>query len=272
MWDKLTHKWLRVPYTLHVHTNQQVKKPRATVLFIHGIGNSGGAWDEVIDKLPDDLHLVTIDLLGFGQSARPAWAIYDAKTQARAVIATFFKLRITGRVIIVGHSLGSLVAVEIAKRYPLLVKSLVLCSPPFYRLDAVKQHLLPGGDRLLADTYRLATRHPEEFVKISKVAKKLGLVNKSFSLTRDDAPSYMNALEATIINQTSLEDAVKLKIPMQILYGRLDPVVIMKNLKYLVNRNVYAQLAIILAGHEVKGPIFIKATTNAINRAIDNRS
>jgi pimeloyl-ACP methyl ester carboxylesterase len=214
--------------------------------------------------------LVTIDLLGFGQSQRPAWAVYDAKTQARAVAATFLKLRLTGRVIIVGHSLGALVAVEIAKRYPLLVRSLVLCSPPFYRVDAVKRRLLPGSDKVLANMFRLATRHPEEFIKISGVAMRLGLVNKSFSLTRDDAPSYMNALEATIINQTSLGDAVKLKVPMQLLYGRLDPVVVVKNLRYLVKNNSHAQLTTLLTGHEVKGSLFIKATVKAINHAIAN--
>lgn len=267
MLDKIVHQWLRVPYSLHVHTDQRVKKPRATILFIHGIGNSGTAWDDVISRLPSDLRLVTIDLLGFGHSQRPSWIVYDAATQARSVIATFLKLRIRGKVIIVGHSLGSLVAVEIAKRYPLLVKSLILCSPPFYHLDTEKKQLFPSSDRILNDLYRQVKKHPEEVVKLAAFALKLGLVNKSFSLTHNDAPAYMNALEASIINQTSLNDAIRLKVPMQILYGKLDPVVVLKNLRTLERSNASATVTTLLAAHEVQGATFIRAVTDAINQA-----
>ena len=65
-------------------------------------------------------------MLGFGQSPRPQWAVYDAKTQARSVIATLLKLRFSTPLTIVGHSLGALVAIEMALRYPLLVKKLFL--------------------------------------------------------------------------------------------------------------------------------------------------
>lgn len=274
MWDTLTHKWLRVPYSLHATIDQRVKKPRATVLFIHGIGNSGEAWTDVIAALPKDVRLVSIDLLGFGKSQRPSWAIYSARTQARAVLATYFKLRISGQVIIVGHSLGALVAVEITKRYPLLVKSLVLCSPPFYREDPVKKRMLPSGDKILTTLYKFIRDNPDDFIKISQVAMRLGLVNKSFSLNRDSAPMYMNALESSIINQTSLSDAIKIKAPAHIIYGRLDPVVIYKNLRYVANHNPNVKLSTVLAGHEVQGLLLnaaIRAVTDAIEAPATNK-
>ena len=267
MWDVITHKWLQVPYALHVHTDNHIENPRATVLFIHGIGNSGAAWQDTMKGLPGDVRLITIDLLGFGRSKQPPWAVYSAKTQARSVLATFLKLRVRGRVIIVGHSLGALVAVEIAKRYPLLVRSLILCSPPFYKVDPKKRNLLPRSDDILKEMYRIASRYPDQIVRLSTVAVKLGLVNDSFNLTRDNAPTYMNALESTIINQTSLQDALKLTVPTRIIHGQLDPVVVGKNLRYLVKENRHITLTNVLAGHEVKG-LFVKATTKAINEAI----
>jgi len=106
MQDRLIHRWLHIPYALHTRVINAKVKPIATVLFIHGMGNSGRAWNKVIDKLPNDIRVVTIDLLGFGQSPRPAWAVYSAKTQARSVLATLLRLRLQGPVIIVGHSLG----------------------------------------------------------------------------------------------------------------------------------------------------------------------
>jgi pimeloyl-ACP methyl ester carboxylesterase len=269
MWDKIIHQWLRVPYPLHVTVDRKVKKPRATIVFIHGIGLSSQAWSEVVEKLPSDVRVITIDLLGFGQSPKPHWAIYSVRLQRRMIIATLLRLRINGPVVLVGHSLGALVSVEIAKTYPLLVRSMVLCSPPFYKQDAAAKRLVPHTENVLKDIYRAIHKNPEQFVKISQLAAKYGLVNKCFSLSNDDVHSYIGALEASIINQTSLRDAVKLKrIPMQIIYGALDAVVIAKNLKYLVRHNPNAALSTVMAGHEVRGlyvPAVVKAIESAIN-------
>jgi pimeloyl-ACP methyl ester carboxylesterase len=267
MWDKIIHSWLRVPYTLYVTVDRKVRKPRATVVFIHGIGLSARAWDEVIANMPADVRVITIDLLGFGQSPKPHWAIYNVRLQARMIIATFLRLRLNGPVILVGHSLGALVSVELAKRYPLLVKSLVLCSPPFYKPDATTKRLLPHADKILKDIYKAIQKYPDQFIKISQLAVKYGLVNKGFNLTKDDAHSYMGALEASIINQTSLYDAVKLKKPMRIIHGALDAVVIGKNLKYLVRHNPLAKMTVVMAGHEVRG-LYVPVVINAINEVI----
>lgn len=268
MLDTLIHRWLRIPYALRYSvTRPRAGESRGTVLLIHGIGNSGAAWNKVVERLPADMTYVTIDLLGFGSSPRPHWALYDAKTQARSVMATLLKLRITGKVTLVGHSLGALVAVEVAKRYPLFVSSLVLCSPPFYSSNPSRK-LLPPTDRMLQNLYRSIQRHPERFLRLSRLAKQYGLVNEAYSLTTDDLASYMGALEASIVNQTSLEDAKQVNRPLEIIYGTLDPVVIKRNLKEVVKSNPNAVLKTIVAGHEVKGPAYVKAVTAAVARAV----
>lgn len=268
MWDRILHQFLYVPYRLHVTVDRKVKKPRATVLFIHGIGLSSEAWSDVVSKLPVDIRIITIDLLGFGQSPKPKWAIYNVRLQARMIMATLFRLRISGPVILVGHSLGALVSVEIAKKYPLFVRSLILCSPPFYRQDVSTKRLLPHAENILKDIYRAIHKNPEQFIKISALAAKYGLVNKSFSLSDDDVHSYMSALEASIINQTSLSDAISLKrIPIQLIHGRLDTVVIAKNLKYLARHNPNVTFSTVLAGHDVRG-LYIPAVVSAIETAI----
>ncbi|HMH69999.1 MAG TPA: alpha/beta hydrolase [Candidatus Saccharimonadales bacterium] len=268
--ETILRKWLTIPYPLHTTVQRSALKKAPTVLFLHGIGNSGEAWHDVIEKLPKEYHIITIDLLGFGKSPKPSWMTYDARQQARAVMATYLRLRVRGRVVIVGHSLGALVAVEIARRYPLLVRSLVLCSPPFYKIDETKRRLLPSSDQLLQDMYRLASKHPEQFVKISAMAVKLGITNKSFSLTRDSAAVYMNALEATVINQTSLKDAAKLAVPVRILHGRFDPVVVLKNLRFLANTNPQVTVKSILASHEVTG-LYVDAVVKEIIETIGKK-
>ena len=87
MLDTIIHRWLKVPYALHAEVFASEQKSIATILFIHGIGDKGRAWDEVIAKLLKNLKVVTVDLLGFGQSPSPSWAVYRARTQARSVLA-----------------------------------------------------------------------------------------------------------------------------------------------------------------------------------------
>lgn len=248
------HRYLRVPYTLNVEVFQAPKKPKATYVFIHGIGNTLHSWDEVAAKLPKNVQAIGIDLLGFGKSPKPSWAIYNAKTQARSVGMTLLGLKLAKRPVLVGHSLGALVSVEIAKRYPLFIKELLLCSPPFYKPEVIEAKRFRVPDDRLRQLYRFARKYPEQIEKMSPLAVKLGLANRALNITQDTVGSYVAALEASIINQTSLQDIAKVKQPITIYYGAFDPVVIGKNIVTLGKEYENISVKRLLSAHEVVGP------------------
>lgn len=255
------HRTLRVPYPLYVHEFRSPRKPRATYVFIHGIGNTLHSWDDVVAAMPDDVRCIGIDLLGFGKSPKPKWAVYNAKTQARSVGVTLLGLRLAQQPVLVGHSLGALVSVEIAKRYSLIPKRLVLCNPPFYspRGDAKK---LPSQDDMLRSLYDVAIKHPEDLEKLSPYAVKLGLANKSLNINKDNVSSYVAALESSIINQTSLQDIAKVKLPIDIFYGTFDPVVINKHIVSLAKNHSTIKAIRVTAGHEILGSYATKLATH----------
>lgn len=271
MFDTITHRWLRIPYKLHADVVQDPPKPRATLLLLHGIGNNGHAWDDIIHKLPDDVRIITIDLLGFGRSPRPHRIEYSAHEQARSILRAYLSLGVPGRVTIVGHSLGSLIAVEIAKRYPLLVKSLVLVSPPFYRPeDPNTKQLLIRPDAMLRKIYRAVEKQPDEFVQLASVAMKYKLVNQVFSVTDENVASYMATLQTAIVNQTSMNDVEKLSLPITIVHGRLDPLVVTRNLRYLAKTIPNVTLRHAISSHELSGtlvPAVSRAITEHITKA-----
>jgi len=262
------HKYLRVPYRLHVHFDQNPKKPRATVVLLHGMGNSGASWDAVVKKLPDNLRVISIDLLGFGKSPSPRWMKYDIKIQAKSVIATLLPLGIRQPMIIVGHSMGSLTAVEIAKRYPIIIKSLILCSPPFYNVSE-KKTLLPSQNTILRQFYQFVLKNPQALVSAAPLAVSLRIVGKSFNVTSDNVAVYLAALESSILRQSSLEDVKKLKKPIQLLHGVFDPIVIKKNLDDVVAVNNRVSLKLVAAGHELMDG-YIPAVVKAIKADLTN--
>ncbi|MFZ2544537.1 MAG: alpha/beta hydrolase [Candidatus Saccharimonadales bacterium] len=269
MFDIVVHRLLRIPYILNVHYIQRPQGAKKTVLFIHGIGSSGDEWSKVIDGLPDNIQIITIDLLGFGDSPKPKWPIYNAKTQTNALLATLLKLAVHNRLIIVGHSLGALVAVEVAKRYPLLVESMVLCSPPFYNINNKSKRFLPSNNHALRKIYMLAKNKPDRFLQLSAFAMKYNLVNESFNVTNDNVDSFMAALEAMIINQTSYDDALNLKVPTTVIRGALDPLVIGKNIRAIERFNPNVRSRVIIASHEVRG-LFVVAVVNAIKHELQS--
>ncbi|HEY8885910.1 MAG TPA: alpha/beta hydrolase [Candidatus Microsaccharimonas sp.] len=265
MFDLLLHKYLRVPYRLNVHIDQNPKSSKATILLLHGIGNSGASWDEVVRRLPNNVRVISVDLLGFGTSPSPRWMKYDINVQAKSVIATLLRAKIRQPLIIVGHSMGGLVAVEIAKRFPLIVKSLILCSPPFYS-NSESKTLLPSQTAILKEFYQVVLKNPHRIVEAVPLALKLKIVGNGFNVTAENVDVYMAVLEASILHQSSFEDVEKINKPIRLIHARFDPVVIKKNLQQVVKINKNAQLSLVLAGHELIDN-YIPAVVKEINEA-----
>lgn len=270
--DVVWHRYLGIPYTLHVYRQSSIAKPRATLVFLHGIGNSGRTWDEVSALVPDDTNLVILDLLGFGDSPSPEWAVYDAKTQARSVAKTLLSLGVFGNIVLVGHSMGGLVAVEFARRYPAMVSSLILCSPPLYNVDASDDRkLFVQRDEQLRRLYELALKNPQNIVRLSKLAKKYNLLNPDFDVDAMNIDSYVLALRANILNQTTTHDIVRIRKPIHILYGTLDPFVIGPNIKMAEQTSGYVTVSRFIGGHEIVGG-YIKRVADAIHQQVGGAS
>ena len=267
--DIFIHRWLRLPYRLRAKKMRRSRKAKLTVVLIHGIGNSLSAWDELVRLLPEGTRVIGVDLLGFGQSPKPRWARYNVVMQARSVAFTLLNMGIGRRWVVVGHSLGALVAIELAKRYPLLVKQLLLCSPPLYlseQADAARKTI--RRDDILKNIYRTVQRYPEQMIRLAPFAVKLGVANKSLELTNDNVAAYIGALEASIINQTSLEDVRRVIIPTRILYGALDPVVIGSNIRAAAKLNEKVTARRLMVGHEVTGQ-YTKAVAKELTGIVD---
>lgn len=98
------------------------------LVLIHGLGASTYTWRYNIDGLARDFRVVAVDLLGFGHSQRLADADYSLTGHARRLALLLERLGID-QAVIVGHSLGGLVALHFAERYPQRVRGLVLVAP-----------------------------------------------------------------------------------------------------------------------------------------------
>lgn len=267
MWQTFLHKWLKVPYQLHSHQYHNPAHARVTVILLHGIGSSYKMWDDVAKKLPRDTRVIALDLLGFGNSPKPEWKTYHAKAQADSIVTTLLSLHVTGPIVIVGHSLGALVAVEFARRYPRLVKSLVLVSPPIFRTSADIRRFAYKPEEFVKLVHKTASERPEDLARLLQIAAKYKLVNKGFDPALVNATTYIATLDASIINQTTTKDIIKLRQPIHIISGKFDPLVMERNIKYVVSHGRHITWNTVLSGHEINGLLQI-TTIKAIKSAI----
>ncbi|MEI8167883.1 MAG: alpha/beta fold hydrolase [Chloroflexales bacterium] len=115
------------------------------VLFIHGYAALIDHWRPIVRPVAQQHSVYALDLYGFGYSARPA----GPATKARWVDQVVRVLRevIGGPAIIVGHSMGGVVATEVARRYPELTRGLVLVNSSGMQL--YERPLTPTDDLML---------------------------------------------------------------------------------------------------------------------------
>ena len=82
------------------------------VVFLHGYGQNMTDWQQTIAQLPRR-HMVILDLIGFGGSARGADLSYDWESHRKHVLRLLDQLGIN-QFILVGHSMGGTLAAWMA--------------------------------------------------------------------------------------------------------------------------------------------------------------
>jgi len=98
------------------------------VVLIHGLGASKASFLPTVGALAPHHRVVAIDLPGFGDSAKPIGAPYDAPFFAQAVVALLDALGLE-RASIVGNSMGGRVALELGLAHAERIDRLVLYAP-----------------------------------------------------------------------------------------------------------------------------------------------
>jgi lipase len=110
--------------TLHVHRYGPSRPPQA--LAIHGLTGHGQRWRTLATRHLTEFAIAAPDLLGHGRSSWAApWTI-DSNV---AALADLLDADTAGPVVVVGHSFGGAIALNLAAARPDLVAALVLLDP-----------------------------------------------------------------------------------------------------------------------------------------------
>ncbi|HUA17678.1 MAG TPA: alpha/beta hydrolase [Bryobacteraceae bacterium] len=108
---------------IKIHSTITGKGPR-TVILVHGWTCDETTWDQQVPALSQHYRVVTLDLPGHGQSGSPKDGTLSMDLFARAV-ETVRREAKAGRVVLVGHSMGTPVVMEYERLFPQHTAALV---------------------------------------------------------------------------------------------------------------------------------------------------
>jgi pimeloyl-ACP methyl ester carboxylesterase len=147
------------------------------VLLVHGLGATKVSFLPTVAALADSYRTISLDLPGFGDSAKPLLAPYHPPFFARAVVDLMDALGIA-RAHVIGNSMGGRIALELGLRYPDRVRDLVLISPslawkrerpwaPFVRLLRPELGLVQASPRWVVESivHRIIPAAADQWVR-----------------------------------------------------------------------------------------------------------
>lgn len=217
-----------------------------TVLMLHGIGGGHLAFAPQVETFASaGYRAVAWDMPGYGHSApiEP----YTFKGLAQSCIQLIETLKCAS-VILLGHSMGGMVAQEVVARRPELVSRLILCgtSPAFGKPDGdwqrefVAQRTAPldAGESMA----QLAERLVPQMVGPGSLPEGVRLATHCMGMV--PAATYRRALEC-IVTFDRRQNLANIHVPTLLLAGEHDrnaPPAVMKKMAEAIAGSTYFEM------------------------------
>ncbi|WP_232319205.1 2-succinyl-6-hydroxy-2,4-cyclohexadiene-1-carboxylate synthase [Sporosarcina ureae] len=187
------------------------------IVMLHGFTGSTATWQETIEQLVTDYHVVAIDLIGHGKTEAPETITrYKMEEQIKDLYEVLQKLEIE-KPILLGYSMGGRVALGYTATYPEKVTSLVLeSSSPGLRTseqrlarrtadnklaDKIEQQGMPEfvdfwQEIPLFHTQKKLSESQRQAVRNERLCQRpTGLANSLRGIGTGSQPSYWQTLE-----------------------------------------------------------------------------
>jgi len=218
------------------HADVSLRYDRAgagpAVLFVHGWACNRTFWERQVHALRDRYTVVTVDLRGHGESARPRTG-YTVGAMVGDLERLVRALAVSG-VALVGWSMGGVLAQELAARLGERVTALGLVSTPAGGLAH------PKTAEPAADIEAVISAHFPEFIRrfaanFFRAGVASPLYRWAVSQVRKTPPHVVAACFDAPPMAETWRHLGELRVPTTVMHGRHDTIVPLANGEYLAS-------------------------------------
>ncbi|WP_417555792.1 alpha/beta fold hydrolase [Microbacterium sp.] len=169
------------------------------VVLLHGIGMGRSVYIDLIRRLRG--RVIGIDLPGFGEAPEPSRTL--TMERHADLVAAFLRSRGIADAVVLGHSMGSQIAAEVAARHPDIVAGLILAGPT---VDSTARSIRVQASYLLRD---LVGERPTVLWRGAREYLRGG-------------PNLVRKIRATIVHEPE-KAYPRVRVPTVVLRGSRDP-------------------------------------------------
>ena len=196
-----------------VEPSEPAKEP-VTIVFVHGFTLAGESWYRqfnALRKSHPEARLLTMDLRGHGQTGAVPASLCTVEGAAADALAVIAERSSTGKLIVVGHSLGGLIALHMVRAAEESIRrriaGVVLISTSIDKLAA------QGVPQILASPVADAARNaiessPKEIRKFREAIASLMAPSLAVAVFARRTDYEIIEFHAAMINETPLETFV----------------------------------------------------------------
>lgn len=194
------------------------------VILVHGIASSAVTFENLVPLISSRHRVVAVDLLGFGESVAPASARFTIEEHVDALSDTIDALRLRRPFVLVGHSMGSLIAARYAATHANRVTKLVLVSPPIYvSPTALGDPIERATMGLYLKAYEYLRTNKTFTLRNAAMLARLSPIRNVLEVSERNWTAFVLSLENSLESQTTVSDIASVSCPVEVIYGALDP-------------------------------------------------
>lgn len=228
------------------------------VVLLHGFLSTKTYWHKLIDLLAAKHRVIAIDLLGFGDSPKPRRADYDYSDHLLSIEATLKHANVQEPFILIGHSMGSLLALRYANLHKEDVSKLILANLPVMRnihevKEAVFKPSLIIKLGLSRSSHRLTWAFARFLYRIGLFPAQVAtdLMGTADFVFRHTARSRFKSFH-NVIAQAKIEtDLASIEVQTTILQGIYDRSIYLENLKNRIHLPDHTDVKTFATGHHI---------------------
>ncbi len=182
-------------------------KGKIDLIVLHGWAHNSGLWQNLAKKLSPNIHCLLLDLPAFGAS-QPLLGNPNVPEYTQTIVDFINKLDLK-KPILLGHSFGGQIALDLAAKQPQLISQIILVSPAGIR------QIRPKLSSRLAHIIKIFTKKLPKNIQnwlITRVASNdYGQANKAQRIVLSNIVRYDLTAKLTEIN-----------VPTHLIWGSED--------------------------------------------------